>query len=312
MDIALIGIPIGIVLLYFGSEWMVDGAKKIALLLGISPFVIGLTVLAFGSSAPEAITSVVSRGTPSLIVGNVVGSNIANIGLAIGLAAIICPLACSFKDTKIEIAAMIISALMMFVLSLTGTIGFLSGAFLTASIFLFVYIVYRLRRDEEHDEEPEVVNDPLWKCILMTALGLALLYFGSEAFIGGAKAAATMLGVSDLLIGLIVVAIGTSLPELCICLMAAYRRETDLAVSNIVGSNIFNCLFVLGIGALLTDIPIADTVMMFHLPVMIIMTLIMCAFIYRNDGIGKKAGIFLTAIYVVYIALIAINPALTL
>ena len=94
MDIALIGIPIGIVLLYFGSKWMVDGAKKIALLLGISPFVIGLTVLAFGSSAPEAITSVVSRGTPSLIVGNVVGSNIANIGLAIGLAAIICPLAC--------------------------------------------------------------------------------------------------------------------------------------------------------------------------------------------------------------------------
>ncbi|MGN1045011.1 MAG: calcium/sodium antiporter [Candidatus Methanomethylophilaceae archaeon] len=312
MDIALIGIPIGIILLYFGSEWMVDGAKKIALLLGISPFVIGLTVLAFGSSAPEAITSVVSRGTPSLIIGNVVGSNIANIGLAIGLAAIICPLACSFKDTKIEISAMILSDLLMSALAITGSIGSLSGALLIASIFIFVYLVYRLRKDDVHDEEPEVVNDPLWKCIVMTVLGLALLYFGSEAFIGGAKAAATMLGVSDLLVGLIVVAIGTSLPELCICLMAAYRRETDLAVSNIVGSNIFNCLFVLGVGALLTDIPITDTVITFHLPVMIAMTLIMCAFIYRNDGIGKKAGFVLTAMYMAYIAVIALNPALTL
>lgn len=178
MDMALIGIPIGIVLLYFGSKWMVDGAKKIALLLGISPFVIGLTVLAFGSSAPEAITSVVSRGAPSLIVGNVVGSNIANIGLAIGLAAILCPLACSFKDTKIEIAAMVISASMMFALALTGTIGLPSGLLLMASIFIFVYIVYRLRKDEDHDEQPETVNDPLWKCIIMTVLGLALLYFG--------------------------------------------------------------------------------------------------------------------------------------
>ena len=316
MDFALLGIPVGIVLLYFGSKWMVDGAKKIAILMGISPFVIGLTVLAFGSSAPEAITSIVSRDAPALIAGNVIGSNIVNIGIAIGLAAVLSPLYCSFKDTKVELATMVLSALVVIAMAFTGTINRVFGFVLVASIFVFVYIVYRLKKDSDEasaaNEITETTDWPLWKSILLTAFGLLVLYFGSEFFVDGAKVAAEMMGVSDLLIGLIVVAVGTSLPEICICLMAAYRKETEMAVSNIVGSNIFNCFFVLGIGACLVDVPVSGIVLTFHLPVMLIMTLIMCAFLYKNDRIGRYAGLVLFAIYVVYVTLIALNPALTM
>ena len=316
MDLALLGIPIGIIFLYFGSKWMVDGAKMIAIIMGISPFVIGLTVLAFGSSAPEAFTSIVSRDAPQLIIGNVVGSNIVNLGVAIGLAAILSPLFCSFKETKLELGFMVLSGLMVYAMALTGMIGLGFGLILVASIFIFVYIVYRLKRNGDGakaaNDEKETVDWPLWKCILLTVFGLAVLYFGSEFFVAGAKVAAGMLGVSDLLIGLIVVAVGTSLPEICICLMAAYRGETDMAISNIVGSNIFNCFFVLGIGACLADVPILDSVLTFHLPVMMVMTLIMCAFLYKNDRIGRYAGAILFAIYVVYVALLAFNPSLTM
>lgn len=316
MDLALLGIPLGIVLLYFGSKWMVDGAKMIAVIMGISPFVIGLTVLAFGSSAPEAFTSIVSRDAPQLIIGNVVGSNIVNMGVAIGLAAILSPLLCSFKETKLELGFMVLSALIVLAMALTGTIGMVFGLILMALIFIFVYIVYRVKIDSDEataaNEKREVVEWPLWKCILLTIVGLAVLYFGSEFFVDGAKVAASMLGVSDLLIGLIVVAVGTSLPEICICLMAAYRKETDMAVSNIVGSNIFNCFFVLGIGACLADVPILDSVVMFHLPVMILMSVIMCAFLYKNNRIGRYAGALLFAIYVVYVVMLAFNPSLTM
>ena len=316
MEIALLGIPIGIVLLYFGSEWMVDGAKKIATIMGISPFVIGLTVLAFGSSSPEAITSIVSRDAPSLIIGNVIGSNIVNIGIAIGLAAILSPLMCSFKETRFELATMVVSALIVMAMAATGVITHLFGIVLMVSIFVFVYIVYRLKKGSDEaeavDKEAETVDQPLWKCILLTAVGLAVLYFGSEFFVDGAKVAAEMLGVSDLLIGLIVIAVGTSLPEICICLMAAYRKETEMAISNIVGSNIFNCFFVLGVGATIVNVPVSSVVFTFHLPVMLVMTLIMCAFLYKNDRIGRYAGALLFVIYVVYVALIAFNPSLTM
>lgn len=313
MDIGLLGIPIGIIILYLGSKWMVDGAKMIATILGISPFVIGLTILAFGSSSPEVFTSIFSRDAPQLIIGNVVGSNIVNIGIGIGLTAFLYPLACSFKETKVELGFMVISALTVFVMSLTGMIGLVFGLILIAAIVVFVLVVHRLKCDS--DEAVHVNNNadrtlmPLWKCVAMTVLGLALLYFGSDVFVEGAKIAASLMGVSDLLVGLIIVAIGTSLPEICICLMAAYRKETDMVVSNIVGSNIFNCFFVLGIGACLADIPVLNSMLVFHLPVMLVMTVLMCVFLHKSDRIGKYAGLSLFAIYAVYILLLAVNPA---
>ena len=317
----LIGIILGIVMLYFGSDWLVDGAKKLALRLGVAPFVIGLTVLAFGSSAPEAVTSIVSTSNPDIIIGNVIGSNIANIGLCIGLAALINPMVAKFTSMRFEIITMVFSAILITLLGITGYIGQISGVILITLLFLFILIVYFSKRGDAEGQESYVSEIDteidrsgkmlaLW--IGMCVVGLVLLFFGARFFIEGATELARIIGVSELMIGLIVVAIGTSLPELCISLMAAFRGENELAVSNIVGSNIFNAFFVLGIGACLTNVPISDKTLMFHMPVMIGLSLIMFLMVWRKNEISKFSGILLLAIYVAYILAMAFVPSLTM
>ena len=148
--------------------------------------------------------------------------------------------------------------------------------------------------------------------VVLVVVGLVLLYFGAQFFIGGAKELARMVGVSDMLIGLIVVAIGTSLPELCISVMATHKGEADLAVSNIVGSNIFNAFFVLGVGAMLTDIPIVDSMLMFHLPVMLIFSAVMFMMIRFRNRIDRPMGVILLLMYVAYMAIMVAVPSLTI
>ena len=312
MDWVLLGIPVGVIFLYFGSEMLVDGGKNMALKLGISPFVIGLTVLAFGSSAPEAITSIVSRDNPGLIIGNVVGSNIVNIAVCIGLASIICPIASKFSENRIDFLAMIFAAFLLFAFSFGG-VGPVEGAILVACLLVYLFIVYKSKvGTDEAEEEPEEVKDSMLKCIVFVLLGLVLLYFGSEMFVNGSKDVAEMMGVSDLLIGLFLVAIGTSLPELCISLMAAFRHENDIAISNIIGSNIFNCFFVLGIGSLISDIPVYDSMMSFHIPVMILLTLMMSFFVWKFGKVGRMSGAVLALTYVAYAVVIICIPDLAM
>ena len=318
----LIGILLGIVMLYFGSDWLVDGAQKLALRLGIAPFVIGITVLAFGSSAPEAVTSIVSSSTPEIIIGNVIGSNIANIGLCIGLAALLNPMVAKYASMRFEIIAMVASVSLITLLGISGYIGMIDGIILVSLLIAFVLCVYFMKRGDKEAQESYVsevedveIDRSAKKLILwigMCIVGLVLLYFGARFFVDGATELAKILGISELMIGLIVVAIGTSLPELCISLMASYRGENELAVSNIVGSNIFNSLFVLGIGALLVDVPVLDTTLMFHMPVMIGLSVLMFLMVYRNNKIGKVSGAILLTVYVAYIAAMAIFPSLTM
>lgn len=317
----LIGIILGIVMLYFGSDWLVDGAKKLALRLGVAPFVIGLTVLAFGSSAPEAVTSIVSTSNPDIIIGNVIGSNIANIGLCIGLAALINPMVAKFTSMRFEIITMVFSAILITLLGITGYIGQISGVILIALLFLFILIVYFSKRGDAEGQESYVSEIDteidrsgkmlaLW--IGMCVVGLVLLFFGARFFIEGATELARIIGVSELMIGLIVVAIGTSLPELCISLMAAFRGENELAVSNIVGSNIFNAFFVLGIGASLVDVPVSDITLTFHMPVMIALSVLMFLMVWRKNEISKISGALLLAVYVGYVISMALVPSLTM
>ena len=317
----LIGILLGIVMLYFGSDWLVDGAKKLALRLGIAPFVIGLTVLAFGSSAPEAVTSIVSSSTPEIIIGNVIGSNIANIGLCIGLAAILNPMVAKYASMRFEIITMVVSACLITILGINGYIGLIEGIILMSLLVIFILAVYFMKRGDKEGQESYVseidteIDRSTRKLLLwigMCIAGLVLLYFGARFFIEGATDLAKEIGVSELMIGLIVVAIGTSLPELCISLMASYRGENELAVSNIVGSNIFNAFFVLGIGATLTDVPILDMTLRFHMPVMIGLSLLMFLMVWRRNEISKVSGTFLLAIYVAYILAMAFVPSLTM
>ena len=317
----LIGMILGVVMLYFGSDWLVDGAKKLALRLGIAPFVIGLTILAFGSSAPECVTSIVSTSNPDIIMGNVIGSNIANIGLCIGLAAILNPIVAKYSSMRFEIITMVFSALLITVMGISGFIGFIDGLILMTLLIVFVLSVYFMKRGDKEGQESYVseidteIDRSTKKLLLwigMCAVGLVLLYFGARFFIEGATDLAKEIGVSELMIGLIVVAIGTSLPELCISLMASYRGENELAVSNIVGSNIFNAFFVLGIGASLADVPISDKTLMFHMPVMIGLSLIMFLMVWKRNGISKVSGALLLSIYIAYILAMAFVPSLTM
>ena len=317
----LLGILLGIVMLYFGSEWLVDGAKKLALRLGIAPFVIGITVLAFGSSAPECVTSIVSTATPDIIIGNVIGSNIANIGLCIGLAAILNPMVAKYASMRFEIITMVASVSLITLMGIAGFIGFIDGLILMSLLIAFVLSVYFLKRKDTEGQEnytSEIETDidrsgkklALW--IAMCLVGLVFLYFGARFFVDGATDLAKELGVSELMIGLIVVAIGTSLPELCISLMASFRGENELAVSNIVGSNIFNSFFVLGVGATLVDVPVSNTTLMFHMPIMILLSVLMFAMVYRSNRITRVYGVILLTIYIAYIAAMALNQSLTM
>ena len=317
----LIGMILGVVMLYFGSDWLVDGAKKLALRLGIAPFVIGLTVLAFGSSSPECVTSIVSTSKPDIIIGNVIGSNIANIGLCIGLAALIHPMAAKFASMRFEITTMVVSVSLITIMGISGFIGLVDGIILISLLILFILAVYFLKRGDKDAQESYVseiedeIDRSTKKLVLwigMCIVGLVLLYFGARFFIDGATDLAREIGVSELMIGLIVVAIGTSLPELCISLMAAYRGENELAVSNIVGSNIFNSFFVLGIGAVLVDVPVLDTTLAFHMPVMILLSVLMFIMVWKRNEISKLSGIVLLVIYVGYIIAMAIEPSLTM
>ena len=293
MEWVLLGIPVGIIFLYFGSEALVDGGKNMALRLGITPFVIGLTVLAFGTSAPEAITSVVSRNDPGIVIGNVVGSNIVNIAVCIGLASIIFPISSVFRDNRIEFVTMILASLVVLVMAFGG-IGTIEGIILILMLIMFIFIVYKTKVNspEAQAEAAEMgeADMPMWRCVLYIAAGLVLLYFGADMFVDGSKEVAEMAGVSELVIGLFLVAIGTSLPELCVSIMAAFRHENDIAVSNIIGSNIFNAFFVLGIGAVITDIPVYDSLFTLHIPVMILLSVLMTLFIWKWGKVDRISG----------------------
>ena len=309
MDWVLLGIPVGIVFLYFGSEALVDGGKNLALRLGITPFVIGLTILAFGTSAPEAITSIVSRDDPGIIIGNVVGSNIVNIAVCIGLAAMIFPIASKFEDNRIEFITMILASIIVLIMAFGG-INLVEGIILLALLALFILIVYKTKVNtpEAKAEDLGEPDMPTWKALLFIIAGLVLLYFGADMFVDGSKEIAEMMGISELVIGLFLVAIGTSLPELCVSIMAAFRHENDIAVSNIIGSNIFNAFFVLGIGACISDIPVYDSLFTLHIPVMILLSVLMTVFIWKWGKINRFTGSILAVIYVIYAVIILAMP----
>ncbi len=313
MDWVLLGIPVGIVLLYFGSEALVDGGKDMALRLGVTPFVIGLTILAFGTSAPEAITSIVSRQDPGIVIGNVVGSNIVNIAVCIGLAAMIFPISSKFADNKIEFATMVLSAFVILIMAFGG-IGLIKGIILLLLLIVFIFTVYKTKVNtpEAKAEDLGEPKMPMWRCVLYIIAGLVLLYFGADMFVDGSKEIAEMAGISELVIGLFLVAIGTSLPELCVSIMAAFRHENDIAVSNIIGSNIFNAFFVLGIGAVLGDIPAYDSLFTLHIPTMILLSVLMTFFIWKWGRVNRFTGALLLGVYIVYAVIILAMPDLAM
>ena len=260
MILQLLLLAVGFVMLVKGADWFVDGAAGIARKFRIPQLVIGLTIVAMGTSAPEAAVSISAalKGSADITIGNIVGSNILNILIILGLASLIVPIAVAKATIKLDMPFMLLISAVLLLLGWDGTVTLGDGLILAA---LFIaYIVYLLYDAKKHPEisEGEFLRDlSLPKSLMWTALGLALIILGSNVAVDAATEIARILGLSERFIGLTIVALGTSLPELFTSVMAARKGNADIAIGNIVGSNIFNILFVVGLSAIIIPVPFA-------------------------------------------------------
>lgn len=252
----------GLVMLFVGAEGLIRGSSNLAIKIGITPLVVGLTVVAFGTSTPELVVSLKAAllGNSSISLGNVVGSNIANIALILGVAALIKPLDVHAKVIMREIPIMIGLSLLLILFLIDGEINFIDGLILFIGLIVYVVVNVLMARKEKNSEVDLEFKEGLKSklgipvSIILMIAGLGLLILGANLFVQGAVAIARLFNVSDAIIGLTIVAIGTSLPELITSIVAAYKNEADIAIGNVVGSNIFNILGILGITALIIPI----------------------------------------------------------
>lgn len=247
----------GFYMLVKGADWFVDGASGVAEKFGIPQLVIGLTIVAMGTSAPEAAVSVTSalKGNAGITIGNVLGSNILNILIILGLASPIASIAVAKSTIKYELPYMLMITVLLMVMGYTGgEIVFWEGIVLWAAFILYVIYLLRMAKNNKAEEAGKTGKHPVWKLILFVAAGMALIIFGSNVAVDAATALARIAGLSERFIGLTIVALGTSLPELVTSVNAARKGKADIAIGNIVGSNIFNILFVVGTTALITPV----------------------------------------------------------
>lgn len=247
----------GFVFLVKGADWFVDGAAGIAEKFGIPHLVIGLTIVAMGTSAPEAAVSITAalKGNAGITIGNIVGSNILNILVILGIASVIVPIAVAKSTVRVEIPYMLAITILLLMLGCTGNkIVFWEGAVLWIAFILYLSYLFRMAKKNKEEAPEDVEKKPVWKLILLVAVGLGLVMLGSDMAVDAATAIAKTLGLSERFIGLTIVALGTSLPELVTSVSAAKKGKADIAIGNIVGSNIFNILFVVGTTALITPV----------------------------------------------------------
>ncbi|MCB0760605.1 MAG: calcium/sodium antiporter [Flavobacteriales bacterium] len=306
----------GFAILMVGGELLVRGAAGLALKAKISPLVVGLTVVSIGTSAPELFASLqaVWQGSPEICVGNVIGSNIANLGLVLAITVLIFPITVDRQVLRQDWPMMLIATLAFYIFSLDGRLSFLDGLIFTATLALFtIYLIVRSRMqaaDREHMEETEeftkVAGQAYWKLLGLIGVGCVGLYFGSEWFLEGAIGVATQFGVSDHVIGVTVVAFGTSVPELAASGIAAFRKQSDISLGNLVGSNIFNLLGVLGVTAMTGSLPISDTVMHWDYFWVLGVALLLFPMMFFKGKIGRIDGLILLASYVAYITFLVI------
>jgi len=243
---------LGSIMLYLGSEWIVKGGVAIAEKYGISTIVIGLTVVAFGTSLPELLVSLNAalQGSTSIAVGNAIGSNVANVGLVLALSALIFPISLNYKLIKRDLWIYLISCTIFILFSLDGRLSKFEGAFFVSS--LLFYIIFSIKRPIKTDNEIEKSNDDNFgEKVLFVIFGIVGLSLGADIFVDGSVYIARFFGISEVVIGMTIVAFGTSLPELATSAMAAYKRESAISIGNIIGSNIFNILCVLGVTSII-------------------------------------------------------------
>lgn len=305
---AVIKLLAGFILLFFGGDWLVDGGVALARRFRISPLVIGMTIVAFGTSAPELLVSLISaiKGSAGIAIGNVVGSNIANIGLILGLTALICPIETDNSKVIRHGSIMIAASLLLMVFALKSGITRIEGLILFACLILFTTI--SVRKGRTQPQEADIDSQEGKSMTVLAAIGLivlscAMLAFGADILVDGATTIASAIGVSDKVIGLTIVALGTSLPELAASVAAAFKKQMDISIGNIIGSNIFNILCVLGVSTSIKPISLEfrdysnDFIWMLGFSVFIIIFTTMRK---KKGRLGRTAGILFLLAYAVY------------
>ena len=296
----LVLLVVGFVMLVKGADWFVEGAAGIAAKFGIPQLVVGLTIVAMGTSAPEAAVSITAalKGSADITIGNVVGSNIMNILVILGLTAVIIVTPVAKSTVKIEIPYMIAITFLLLALGMpVNQITFWEGVILWAAFLVYLgYLFWMATKNKEEEEEEE---KPVWKLLVLTLVGLVLVVWGSDVTVDAASAIASAFGMSERLIGLTIVAFGTSLPELCTSVSAAMKGKSDIAIGNIVGSNIFNILFVVGTTALITPVTFqANFVIDTLIAAAAAILLWLCVF--RKQRLNRTGGIIMLISYAAY------------
>lgn len=289
-------LAVGFVLLMKGADWFVDGASKVADKFGIPHLVIGLTIVAFGTSAPEAAVSISAalKGSVELAISNVVGSNIMNVLLILGLSSVIYPLAVKKSTIWFDIPYVFLASVLLLLFgTMNGSIGRIDGLIFWVLLILYIFYMIRLTKKSQasnEEFEPADENDKVWKLILLILVGGAMIVAGSNVTVDAASNIAAEFGMDERLIGLTIVAFGTSLPELVTSCIAAKKKETDIAVGNIVGSNLFNILFVLGTSAVITPIEY-QTGFIFDSIVAILVMVVLWLLVFRKRKLSRAGGI---------------------
>ena len=311
----------GLALLIVSGDFLVRGASSLALRFRISTLVIGLTVVAFGTSAPELFVSIRAalEGTPDIAMGNVVGSNICNLALVMGVTALIKPIVVHKDSLKIDWPVTMGASLLLYAIMQEGIISRVEG--LVFVVLLVVYITFLIRKSRKENQKQDALADlkenmrrhemadvidanlpsqPIWKDILYLTIGIVGLYFGSEWFVGSARSLAVYLGVTERVISITVVAVGTSLPELVTSAVASFKKESDLAVGNLLGSNIFNILSILGITSIIKEVYVNDTIISVDMLWMLAITFVVFPMMFTQHTVSRVEGGVLLSIYCIY------------
>lgn len=302
---------IGLLVLIMGGEYLVRGASSIALRLHMTPLVVGLTIVAFGTSAPELLISLSAalEGSPDLAMGNVVGSNICNLALVLGVTVLIGPVKVNADSIKIDWPVTMGSSLLLYLVVGDHLLSFYEGLFFVVSLMVYTIFIIRKSRkmlkneiDLELDLDlPDEPSKSIIKDIFIIVVGATGLFFGAQWFIGGAKGMASFLGVSQRIIGVTMIALGTSLPELVTAIIASFKRETDLALGNLLGSNIFNVFSILGITSMVKSINVNNIIRSHDMIWMLGITLLILPLMLYKRKLGRTEGVILLFIYVYYI-----------
>ena len=305
MSIGFTYLIIGSVILFYGADWIVKGGSQLAKYFGLSAMVIGLTVVAFGTSLPELVVSLAAalEGSSTIAVGNVVGSNIANVGLVLGLSSLVFPLTMKFAQVKIDLVIYIIVCLLFTYFCSDGEIIRMEGMILFLCIIAYTWFaITHPAKNRDHENGQMNPNVPLSKSLLLIMFGILSLSFGANIFITGAIDIARYFGISEVVIGMTIVALGTSLPELATSVIASFRKESAISIGNIIGSNLFNLLSVIGLVSMISPLESPVEIIHFEIPYMIVYGLILIPIGLMPQPIHRGTALLLLLGYGAFIS----------